>query len=357
MKERLNKIRSAMSERGLDAALIVDEMNAYYFSGLQFSDGCLFICHDAAYLITDFRYVEVAEREADSAFTVSAPKSHRDYISEIILKHGIRTVGIEGGAMPYRDYNSFVESHPGVLLYDLGSIIDELRSIKSDLEIEYIKKAQSITDKAFSHLLSVIRTDMTEIEVAAELEYTMRRIGADGPAFETIAVSGDASSMPHGVPRNIKLKRGFLTLDYGARYKGYCSDMTRTLCVGRASKEEVTLYNTVLSAQRAALDFLRAGADAAEADSKARTIIDSYDAFRGTFGHSLGHSVGLYVHESPSLSPRATGKLLEQGNVVTVEPGIYLKGKYGCRIEDMVKIEANGIYNFTNSPKELVEIL
>ena len=195
---------------------------------------------------------------------------------------------------------------------------------------------------------------MTEIEVAAELEYFMRKSGADGFAFETIAVSGVSSSLPHGTPKNVKLRPGFLTMDYGARVGGYCSDMTRTVVIGKADAEMKKLYNTVLSAQQAALDFLRAGVDCAAADKVARDIIDK--DYEGAFGHSLGHSVGLFIHESPNLSSRSVGRILRGGEVVTVEPGIYLSGKYGCRIEDMVLITENGIENFTKSPKELVEI-
>ena len=197
---------------------------------------------------------------------------------------------------------------------------------------------------------------MTEIEVAAEIEYVMRKNGSEGPAFDTIAVSGDGSSLPHGVPRNVKLKQGFLTLDFGARYKGYCSDMTRTVSIGKADEEMKHLYATVLSAQLSALKILREGVLCADADAAARSVIDSVPEYKGAFGHSLGHGVGLYVHEAPSLSPRAKEKNLRSGEIVTVEPGIYLAGKYGVRIEDMVKIEQGGILNFTKSGKELIEI-
>ncbi len=216
--------------------------------------------------------------------------------------------------------------------------------------------AQDIADKAFSDLLGVLSPNMTEIEVAAELEYSMRKLGADGPAFDTIAVSGRASSVPHGTPRNVKLESGFLTMDFGAKYEGYLSDMTRTVVIGKADDEMKKLYNTVLLAQSKALDYLRAGVDAGEADKVARDIIDSVPEFKGTFGHSLGHSIGLLVHEQPGLSPRSFGTILCEGQVTSVEPGIYLFGKYGCRIEDMVAIEKNGVHNFTHSPKELIEI-
>ena len=195
---------------------------------------------------------------------------------------------------------------------------------------------------------------MTELDVAVELEYAMRKNGASAFAFDTISVSGDASALPHGTPRNVKLREGFLTMDFGAKFDGYCSDMTRTIVIGKADEEIKKVYNTVLSAQLAALDYLKPGADCGEADKIARDIINA--EYNGTFGHSLGHSVGLFIHESPRLYSRGFGRKLNVGEILTVEPGIYLFGKYGCRIEDMVAITENGIHNFTHSTKELIEI-
>jgi Xaa-Pro aminopeptidase len=198
---------------------------------------------------------------------------------------------------------------------------------------------------------------MTELDVAVELEYAMRKGGADSFAFETIAVSGDASALPHGTPRNLKLRRGFLTMDFGAKFDGYCSDMTRTIVIGKADDDIKKLYNTVLRAQTEALNYLREGADCGEADKIARDIIDAVPEYKGAFGHSLGHSVGLFIHESPRLYSRGFGRKLNAGEILTVEPGIYLFGKYGCRIEDMVAVTKDGIHNFTHSPKDLIEIL
>ena len=194
---------------------------------------------------------------------------------------------------------------------------------------------------------------MTENDVAAELEYYMRKHGAEDKSFETIAVSGQKSSIPHGVPSDTRLKKGFLTMDFGAVYEGYHSDMTRTICIGKADDEMKKLYNTVLKAQMSALDMLRDGVVCADADKVARDIIEV--DYKGCFGHSLGHGVGLEIHERPNLSAY-NKKPLAPGNIVTVEPGIYIAGKYGCRIEDMVLIQEGNIRNFTKSPKELIEI-
>ena len=354
---RLDSIREKMKEREIDCLLVTDEINQHYLSHFEFQDGLLLITHKNAYLITDFRYYEMALSGADKSFEVVTPKDkRREFILDAVKRDGCKRVGFEGDTLAYSAYKSYCELLSPAELVSIGDMIEVTRQIKDDSEIEYMQRAQDIADKALSDVLRILTPNMTEIEVAAEIEYAMRRAGADGVSFGTIAVSGDASALPHGTPRNVKLKSGFLTMDFGAKYKGYCSDMTRTVSIGRATDDMKKLYNTVLSAQLAALDFLRAGVDAAEADKVARDIIDSYPEFKGAFGHSLGHSVGLLVHESPALSPKSKGRALRVGEILTVEPGIYLFGKYGCRIEDMVKIEEGGVYNFTKSPKELIEI-
>ncbi len=352
---KLEKLRRQMKAEGLDAVIVYDELNQRYLSDFAFTDGFLFVTLDSAYLITDFRYYEMALRTASGGFKVLTPEKRSDFIEEIISSEGIKTVGFEGDFLSYARYVALKAAHPTVKFENIGGMIEGIRQIKTPEEIEIMQKAQNITDKAFEHILKVLDpARMTEKDVAVELEYAMRKNGADGFAFDTIAVSGDASSLPHGTPRDVKLKRGFLTMDFGARFDGYCSDMTRTVVIGKADSDMKKLYDTVLSAQTAALDHLRAGVDAGEADKVARDIINvDYD---GAFGHSLGHSVGLFVHESPRLSPKSFGYKLREGEILTVEPGIYLFGKYGCRIEDMVKIEEGGVYNFTHSPKSLVEI-
>lgn len=351
---RLDILRNKMKDKGIDALIINDVNNIRYLSLFSFEDGYLFITTSSAHLITDFRYYEMALKDASDQFTVVCPKSRKDYLSEIISAENIRTIGFEGACVSYSLYNSYRNNFEVSELVDIGDMINEMRSVKDQTEIDSMQRAQDITDAAFSSLLKVINTEMTEIEVAAELEYYMKKMGSDGFAFGTIAVSGDASALPHGTPRNVKLKKGFLTLDFGAKFNGYCSDMTRTIVIGKADEDIKKVYNTVLSAQLEAIEYLKVGRDCFMADKVARDIIDK--DYSGTFGHSLGHSVGLECHETPSLSPKANGKTLTIGNVVTVEPGIYLFGKYGCRIEDMVSITETGIYNFTHSTKELIEI-
>ena len=345
-----------MKEIGVDSVLVLDELNQHYLSEFAFTDGFLLITHAKAYLVTDFRYYEMALNSANKSFEVLTPDNRSDFINKALADEGCKTVGFEGGSVSYDVYRRYCEKHPHLTFENIGDTIELIRQIKDADEIAKMQKAQDITDKAFSHVLSVINRDMTELDVAVELEYAMRKNGASAFAFETISVSGDASALPHGTPRNVKLRDGFLTMDFGAKFEGYCSDMTRTIVIGKPDEDIKKLYNTVLKAQLSALEYLKAGADCGEADKIARDIIDSVPEYKGAFGHSLGHSVGLFIHESPRLYSRGFGRKLRVGEILTVEPGIYLFGKYGCRIEDMVAITENGIHNFTHSTKELIVI-
>lgn len=354
---RVSKFRELLKNRELDGALIFNELNQHYLSGFSFTDGLLLITSSRAFLITDFRYFEMAEKEAYKDFEVVMPSDRKEFITTVLKQEECFKLGFEGGYVSVNLYEKLLSDYNFCKLENINGVVEGLRQIKDEEELRKMQKAQDITDKAFATLIKNIKTDMTEIEVAAELEYIMRREGASGLAFDTIAVSGDASALPHGVPRNVKLKKGFLTMDFGAKFDGYCSDMTRTIVIGKADDHIKKVYNTVLSAQLAALDYVRAGVECAAVDKVARDIIDGVDEFKGTFGHSLGHSVGLFIHESPRFSSKASGEMTRVGEIYTVEPGIYLYGKYGCRIEDMIAIESDGVYNFTNSTKELIEIL
>ena len=353
---KLLKLRSKMKEIGVDAVIVLDELNQHYLSGFAFTDGFLLVTHTKAYLVTDFRYYEMALNNADKQFDVLTPDNRGEFIDKALADEGCKVVGFEGGSVSYDVYRAYCDKHPHLKFENIGNTIEVIREIKDADEITKMQKAQDITDKAFSHILKVINRNMTELDVAVELEYAMRKNGASAFAFDTISVSGDASALPHGTPRNVKLRDGFLTMDFGAKFDGYCSDMTRTIVIGKADEDIKKLYNTVLNAQLAALDYLKEGADCGEADKIARDIIDANPEYKGAFGHSLGHSVGLFIHESPRLYSRGFGRKLKVGEILTVEPGIYLFGRYGCRIEDMVAITEKGIHNFTHSTKELIEI-
>ena len=355
----LTKFRSALLEKGFQAAIISDHTNQLYLSEFDFEDGLVLVTEAGAYLLTDFRYLEAANVQCSKELEVLTPEQgHLACIRGILEEGGYTRVAVEEGHLSLGDYQRFCERLPNCKLEGSATaLLETQRRVKDDRELELMAEAQAVTDAAFAHIVKLIHPNMTEIEIALELEFFMRRNGADGLAFPTIAVSGSASALPHGVPRRCKLEKGFLTMDFGARVKGYCSDMTRTVVIGSANEEMKKLYNTVLRAQCAALEAAAEGASCRGLDTVARDIIDN-NGYAGTFGHSLGHGVGLFIHENPRLSQKAgENEVLQRGNVVTFEPGIYLEGKYGCRIEDMAAIRPDGsLLNFTHSPKELLEL-
>lgn len=349
MQKRIEKLQARFDDLGVDAVLITSRSNHRYFTKFDNEDGYLFITRDKAFAYEDFRYTEIAQKLLCPVYTVYQSLPLKEIVSDLKIK----SIGIEGQYMSLNTYNMYKAMLEGVSFVDVSNTISLLRQVKDEWEIEQIRQAQIITDLAFEHILGYLSTDVTENDVATELEYFMRKHGAEDKSFETISISAEKTSLPHGVPADIKLKRGFFTMDFGATVNGYHSDMTRTVCIGKADEEMKKLYNTVLKAQLAGLDYLKAGVSCFDADRIAREIIDV--DYKGLFGHSLGHSVGLDIHESPALSPKSDKKLV-CGNVVTVEPGIYIAEKYGCRIEDLVVIRENGIENLTKSPKELIEL-
>ena len=355
----LSNFKNALETAGFDAAIISNKLNQRYLSGFDFDDGLVLVTKGRSYLLTDFRYVEAALAQTTPEMEVLTPEGGKLLcIAGLLGDNGCRKVAIEETVLSYADFTRYSETLCDYTLEGGASaMLTELRLYKDELELETIARAQAITDAAFAHIVKWIKPEMTEIEVALELEFFMRRNGAEALAFDTIAVSGTNSSRPHGVPRRQKLEKGFLTMDFGAKVDGYCSDMTRTVVLGSADDEMKKLYNTVLTAQKAALEAAHEGSSCKGLDKIARDIIHGA-GYEGCFGHSLGHGVGMFIHESPRLSSAAPdGSLFLRGHVVTFEPGIYLAGKYGCRIEDMGCIRPDGsFYNFTKSPKELIEL-
>jgi len=346
-----------MEELSLDAIYVSSDVNHRYFSAYNNPDGWLFITRERPYVFADFRYIEAAQAEADKICKVIMPEGKRkDYLGAIIKSDSVHTIGYEDAQMTCASFKRLEADFGDICEFKpIGGLLEEIRAIKDEDEVACIVKAQRIAEAAFDHILKFMKPDMTEKEIQLEMDYFMLRNGAEAISFDTICVSGSASSMPHGVPRNVKLEQGFLTMDYGAVVDGYHSDMTRTVVIGKADEAQKKLYNTVLQAQEAALEAITCGAKNAEMDKIARDII--YGAgYEGCFGHSLGHGVGLRIHEAPGLSGAMGEAVLQAGQVVTVEPGIYIAGKYGCRIEDMVYITADGKRNLTNSPKSLIEL-
>ena len=357
----LSSLQQALKTAGYDAALLSSKVNERYISGFDYDDGLLLVTPEKGYLITDFRYTEAATEACASFLEVVAPGhiGMLAFVRNVLEEGGWSRVLIEEDELSFADYHRYAEKLPGIKLESGASaMLDSLRIIKDEKEIETMARAQAITDAAFAHIVKWIKPDsMTEIDVALELEFFMRSHGSEGVAFQTIAVSGSASSRPHGVPRNVPLEKGFLTMDFGAAVDGYCSDMTRTVVLGKSDADMKKLYNTVLRAQLAALDAAKEGANCVGLDKIARDIIDGA-GYEGRFGHSLGHGVGLYIHENPALAQRPRmAETLQRGHVVTVEPGIYIEGLYGCRIEDMICIRPDGtMYDFTHSPNDLIEL-
>lgn len=358
LDNRLKKVADVVAKKA-DAALITSEVNRFYVFGFKSSAGYGYISAKRAVLALDFRYYEkalIAQKNGEISADVciiEANRPRKDVLCEYFEADNVSTLLYEDRRTTCSNFKELSASLEGkVKLVAAENTIEALRSVKDADELEKIMRAQSITDAAFTHICGFIKKGMTENEISLELEYFMKKNGADGLAFNNIVVSGTKSSMPHGEPDNTVVGDGFLTMDFGARYKGYCSDMTRTVCIGTPDAEMKKIYDTVLAAQNAAFDVIRAGIIGKDADAAARNVINSA-GFEGCFGHSLGHSLGIEVHETPGFSPNEKQNV-PCGAVVSVEPGIYIAGKCGVRIEDIVFLTENGYKNLTNSTKEFI---
>ena len=353
---RLDRARAKLEKTEFDALYITSEINQRYVTDFSFTDGSVLITREKSYVITDFRYLEAAKTHVVGDYEIITPSRREgNYLYDLCRENHVSTLAFEESSLSYAGYKSLTERLPDIKLVGVGEFIEELRLYKEPGEVENIIKAQRIAEQAFSELIPEIRRGMLETELALELEYKMRKLGAEDKSFETIAVSGSASALPHGVPRPQPIEDGFFTFDFGALVNGYHSDMTRTIVIGKADEEMKRLYNTVLEAQLAAEAVITEGYRNADADKTARDIIENA-GYHGCFGHSLGHGVGLEIHEAPGLSSGAGDATLKAGQIVTVEPGIYIEGKYGCRIEDMMLITEGGAELLTDCPKELIEL-
>ena len=349
----IEEMRASLFEG--EAALITSGANRFYLTGFPSSAGEILITREKAYFIVDFRYIEAARaavREAE-VILMQALAAQRQ---ELLAAAGVRTLYIETEKASVRALAGYRAAHPTVTVSEdgrLDTLLRDLRSVKRAEEIAHIRAAQEMTDATFSYILERIAAGRTEREIALDMEFYMRRLGSEGVAFDTIVVSGENSSMPHGVPTDKPIARGdFITMDFGARSGGYCADMTRTVAVGEVTDLQRDVYETVLAAQKKALAAIRPGMRGMDVDRIAREHIAAagYDGF---FGHGLGHSLGIEVHEPPACNTRDT-TVLRTGTVMTVEPGIYLDGRFGVRIEDMVLLTENGAENLTHSKKDLI---
>ena len=350
----INKLQAFL--KGTHEAIIISsEENRRYFTGFPSTHGYLVVTKEEAVFFTDSRYIEAAQKTVKNCkakLLTKVSEEIKEYIKDrkIIKIYSER----EHITVSVSDYlkTAFVPCKV-TPSKKLEAEITRIRRIKTEEQKEKILIAQKIAEDAFQHILTFIKPGVTEKQIALELDFYMLSHGAEALSFETIAVAGKKSSMPHGVPDENVVKDGdFITMDFGAVYDGYHSDMTRTVAVGNITDEQKKIYEIVLKAQKSALAVLKKGSPCSEADLAARSIIDEA-GYGKYFGHSTGHGVGVEIHEAPTLAPKSKD-ILEVGDVVTVEPGIYIPDKFGVRIEDMAFITENGYENLTTTPKELI---
>ena len=338
-------------------AVIQSDINRRYFSGMKSSAGVLMVFPEAAYLLVDFRYIEKAEATVKDCTVLKLTKKYTQ-MNELLSKHNAERVWVEAENITLAEYGSMRENISGIEISssnELSSIITQLRMIKSDSEIGLMIKAQRIAEAALENTLNFIKEGVTEKEIALCLNDYMLRNGAEELSFETIALCGSNTSMPHGVPSDKPLRQGELVLmDFGAVYEGYHSDMTRTVSLGDPGEEAERVYSIVLEAQSRAIAAAKEGISCKRLDQVARDFIAA-NGYGEQFGHGLGHSVGMEIHEAPSANTR-DDTVLRENTVMTVEPGIYLPKRFGVRIEDFVVIKQNSCFNLTNAPKNLIKL-
>lgn len=355
LTERLNGLRKLIKENNIDGIFAYSGENNRYLSGFTGTTGYCIVGLKSADFITDFRYMEQARMQCEGYNITIHSNNLFEEIEKVIKINGIKKLGIEEDFMTVDMYEDLKSKAPGIELCPAKNIISKLRIIKDSTEVANISRAAEIADEAFKHMLSFIKPGLRETEVALELEYFMKKKGATATSFDTIVASGLRSVMPHGVASEKKIENGeFLTLDFGCVYNGYCSDMTRTVFIGRASEKHRKIYDIVLKAQLEAFKGIKPGITGKAADKIARDII-TQEGYGEYFGHGLGHGVGLAIHEGPRLSV-LSDDILEPGMIVTDEPGIYVPDFGGVRIEDLLLVTEIGAISLSKSPKELIEL-
>ena len=340
----------------IDGLLLTSSYSRFYAAGCNISEGVAIVTQKGCRYFTDSRYIEAAQKGI-AEFEVMEMNKENPYsklLNDAIAQFGVERLGFEEDYLTVAEYQGFANDLH-VELLPLGKKIHSFRAVKEAWELDLMRQAQKITDKAFSEVLKVLKPGMTEKQLQAELIYLLYKNGGEGLSFDPIVVSGPNTSLPHGVATDRVIQEGdFVTMDFGVLYGGYCSDMTRTVAVGYATEEMKTVYNTVLQAQRAGIAATRAGVLGRDIDNAARQVI--IDAGYGDyFGHGYGHSLGMEVHEAPNCNPKGD-TAMQSGMIASAEPGIYLPGKFGVRIEDVVIFTDDGCENITQSPKNLIII-
>ena len=347
---RLKQLRCVLPEQEVDAILVSKPENRRYLSGFTGSAGHLLISAADTVLATDFRYYEQVGREAPEFELVKIEKTLKDVLRSLLPGRGIARLGFESQHVTQDQYATWADATEGVEWVPLKDTVETLRAMKDEHEIEALRRSAALTDAAFAHMQEVIEPGMTEREVAWIIEAFMRTHGATRVAFDLIVAAGANGALPHAKAGDHVIQAGEpIVFDIGCVVDGYASDMTRTISLGQPSSKYLEVWDIVLRAQETAEAGIRAGVSGVEADALARDVI--VDAGYGDFfGHGLGHGVGLAVHEGPNASPRSTDTL-ETGMALTVEPGIYLPGEFGVRIEDLVIIREEGIEILSGTPK------
>ncbi|NEU29611.1 aminopeptidase P family protein [bacterium LRH843] len=352
--KRLEALRSKFHEYEIDSLLITSSPNRQYMTHFSGTAGVALISETKAIFITDFRYMEQAKEQVKGYEVVQQTGNIIEEVARQAEKLGLRKLGFEE-TLSFGEYKQYSKSIESAKLIPVSGLIEEIRLIKDDHEIKLIQDAADIADAAFAHIITYIRPGITELDVSNELEFFMRKQGATGSCFDIIVASGHRSALPHGVASDKMIEKGELvTLDFGAYYKGYCSDITRTVAVVQVNDKLKEIYDTVLQAQLLGMNGIKAGMTGKQADALTRDYITE-KGYGDYFGHSTGHGLGKEVHEGPTLSVNSN-TVLEPGMVVTVEPGIYISGVGGTRIEDDILITADGNKSFTHSTKELLII-
>ena len=353
---RFAKIAAKLKEYDLDAMLLTGEANRFYGSGFfsTGTDGVALVTKEQSYFVTDSRYIEAAGRaihDAELCLTGHG-RGYVAHLQEMVAKHNIRRMGFEECYMTVQEWETYRKALPCELV-PATELLTEMRKVKDEEELQALTAAQRIAEKALEDVLPEIRPGKTEKEIAALLQYRMLVHGAEDMSFDPIVVSGPNGSLPHGVPSDKKIQDGeFLTMDFGCIYGGYCSDMTRTVAVGHVTDEMREIYNTVLQAQLAGIEAAKAGVTGKAVDKAARDVIEAA-GYGEYFSHSFGHGVGVEIHESPNASP-LNDKPFPACAVISAEPGIYIPGKLGVRIEDVILLAEDGNINITKAPKELL---
>lgn len=354
MLDRIKKVYNIMANENIDGLLIDSDINRRYLSGFTGTAGRILFTEKNNYFITDFRYTEQAKKQTTGYQIIEVNKNFEEGLNELLKESEVNVLGFESKAISYEQFEKY-EKKLEVELKPTKKLIEDLRLIKDKSEVKKIKKAIAYTDRAFKHICNYIKPGLSEREVALELEFFLKQMGAEKNAFEFIVASGTRSSLPHGVATEKKIEKGdFVTMDFGAFFQGYCSDLTRTIIMGKPTDRQREIYNIVLEAQLAVIEKIKAGMSCKEADGIARDIIDNA-GYKENFGHSLGHGIGMEVHEAPRVSYSSDSKL-KTGMVVTDEPGIYIPDWGGVRIEDDLYLTDEGCQVLNSAPKELIVI-